>query len=157
MKRLFKVQTCAILTIFMAAAAPAALAGERGNVPVFERSVSETRLVTQQPVARQPAGIELDLSGIEFVQPGASEPAVTIASQTASPAAKNLPVHQRPAGGGGGSSLAEQATNPVSNLMQVGLATVLFRSLDSELRHQGGRTWHRDAARNSDMRRYGWH
>jgi hypothetical protein len=34
---------------------------------------------------------------------------------------KNLPVHQRPAGGGGGSSLAEQATNPVSNLMQIQL------------------------------------
>jgi hypothetical protein len=53
------------------------------------------------------------------VNPITSEQAGTIASQTASPSVKSLPVHQRPAGGGGGSSLAEQATNPVSNLLQI--------------------------------------
>ena len=42
-----------------------------------------------------------------------------VLAQDPAKSVKSLPVHQRPAGGGG--SLAEQATNPVANLMQVQL------------------------------------
>jgi hypothetical protein len=125
MKQPFRIPTFAILFICMAA--PAALAGERGNVPVFERSVSEMRLVTQQPVARQPAGIELDLSGIEFVPAGASELAGAVAVQTGlvGDSSRIISHHasagSKPKGGGG---LAEQATNPGAALVQMQIQNV---------------------------------
>ena len=63
MEKLHRIQTCALLSICVAAGAPAALAGDRdGDMPAFERSAPETRAVTVES-----AKIEFDLTDIEFV------------------------------------------------------------------------------------------
>jgi hypothetical protein len=111
MRQLFRIPTCAILSICMAA--PAVLAGERGNVPVFERSVPEARAVTVEP-----AGIELDLSGIEFVQSAPSGLAGTSTTQTRSVrSSATTPT-------AGKTDLSNQATNPAAALIQLQLQNV---------------------------------
>jgi hypothetical protein len=115
MKKLYRIQTSALLSICVAAAAPAALAGERdGNMPVFERSVPETSSVTKEP-----AGIEIDLSGIEFVQSGTSEQAGVLSS--ASIISATQPTGSGKVDHGG---LATQATNPAAALIQLQIQNV---------------------------------
>jgi len=95
-------------------AAPAALAGERdGDMLVFERSVPVMRSVTKEPAA-----IDLNLSGIKFVQSGTSEQASASATQTRSGrSSATTPT-------AGESDLSNMATNPAAALIQFQIQNV---------------------------------
>jgi hypothetical protein len=99
-------------------AAPPALAGDRDdNMPVFERSMPETRSVTVEPTT-----VGFDLSGIEFVQPDPSAQADTSTTQTR--AVRSNATQPAASGKTDHGNLAAQATNPAAALIQLQLQNV---------------------------------